>query len=117
MKNENHFVPTNDFSELMSLVSSFQKSMNECNEDNERLRIVSLFFKDINIVQKNVSYQHFGSEYEGHSLFLQGVSLPIVINSICDEFGEWKTSGCSIRIGKVDGEDKVIVTPDIISIP
>ena len=68
-------------------------------------------------MQKSVSKEHFNNEYEGNSLFLQGVSLPIVLNSICDEFGEWKTSDCSIHIGKIDGEDKIIVTPDIISIP
>lgn len=117
MKNKNTLLVTRTFDELLSLVSSFQESMNECNDEKEKLKIATSFFKDINVLQKQVISEYFSGEFDGNSLFLQGISLPIVVNSICDEFGEWKTSDCSIHIGKIDGEDKVIVTPNIISIP
>lgn len=117
MKNKNTLLVTENFDELLSLVSSFQENLNECNDDKEKLKLATSFFNAINVLQKQVISEHFSGVFEGHSLFLQGISLPIVVNSICDEFGEWKTSDCSIRIGKIAGEDRVIITPDIISIP
>ena len=117
MKNKNNLLVTENFDDLLSLVSSFQESMKESNDDNEKLKIVSLFLKDINVLQNQVIAKYFYGEYEGNSLFLQGISLPIVVNSICDENGEWQTSNCSMRIGKIDGQDKVIITPNVISIP
>lgn len=109
-------VNENEMNELLFLVSSFIESMKTTNEVQKEDVILS-FLKDINSLQITMKKDLLKEDNYAHSALLQGISLPMVVNSICDEYGNWKTSDCSIRIGTIDGEEKIIITPNIISIP
>lgn len=53
----------------------------------------------------------------GHTKYLQGIDMPIMVNSICNEnTTELKPSAvCEMHIGIVDNKKVVLITPQIIS--
>lgn len=58
------------------------------------------------------------SDVEGHTKYLQGVDLPIMVNTIAeDNSDELKPSPVAeMHIGIVDGKQVVIITPQTIAL-
>ena len=56
-------------------------------------------------------------DVEGHTKYLQGIDLPIMINSISNEDGSLSPSEvCEMHIGTVDGKLTVLITPDVVGL-
>lgn len=107
--------------EIIQIANSVKEDVNDSESITEAWGKIEKFFFDMDRVRIKLPMAGAKSgiteDLLGHTRFLQGVNLPIVVNSIVDEFNNWETSECGMRIGKIDGEDKVIITPDRISLP
>lgn len=69
---------------------------------------------------KSFPLKHISTDWgvEGHTRYLQGLDLPIKINSIADENDELIPSDVSeMHIGDINGVKTLIITPEIISLP
>lgn len=59
-----------------------------------------------------------GKEVSGNTEHLQGISLPIMVNTIWNSENQCAPSPvCEMHIGKVNGESVVLITPEVISLP
>lgn len=57
-------------------------------------------------------------DMEGHTKYLQGVNLPIMINSVYSTEDSCTPSPVAeMHIGKVEGEDVLLITPESIGLP
>lgn len=52
----------------------------------------------------------------GHTKYLQGIDLPIMINSIGTDNGCEPSKVCEMHIGTVNGDQVVLITPHIIAV-
>ena len=107
--------------EIIQIANSVKEDVNDSESITEAWGKIEKFFFDMDRVRIKLPMTGAKSGIKesllGHTKFLQGINLPIVVNSICDEYNNWQTSECEMRVGKIDGEDKVIITPYTISIP
>lgn len=53
----------------------------------------------------------------GHTKYLQGIDLPIMINSILENETLIPSEVSEMHIGMVNGNQMLIITPEIISLP
>jgi hypothetical protein len=60
-----------------------------------------------------------GMGVEGNTVYLQGLSLPIMVNSVYNvEKGEWEPSDVAeMHIGMHEGKPVLLITPSIVSTP
>lgn len=55
---------------------------------------------------------------DGHTVYLQGVDLPIMVNSIWDSDNNCiPSSVCEMHIGKENGRDVLLIAPSITALP
>ena len=55
-------------------------------------------------------------DVDGHTKYLQGINLPIMVNSIGTDNGCKPSKVCEMHIGNVNGNKVVLITPDIIAL-
>lgn len=115
MKNTDNIAKHKHLEEAKDLISSLfesiqdepdiiviQKKLHRCIKDMEHLTKSSPLSKN--------------KDANGHTKYLQGIHLPIVINSI-QTGSEWKPSEVTeMHIGTYNDEPALILTPKIISI-
>lgn len=55
-------------------------------------------------------------DVDGHTKYLQGINLPIMVNSIGTDNGCEPSKVCEMHIGTVNGNQVVLITPDVIAL-
>ena len=81
--------------------------------------------ESMDVIRRNFALKEFPAskikdeDVEGHTKYLQGINLPIYVNSIYQSNGITIPSEvCEMHIGKLDnGEEAVLITPEIVSVP
>lgn len=55
-------------------------------------------------------------DVDGHTKYLQGIDLPIMVNSIGTDNGCEPSKVCEMHIGTVNDNQVVLITPDVIAL-
>lgn len=78
---------------------------------NSRLQRQLGFYKDIK------SFSILQTEVDGHTKYLQGIDLPIMVNSIFENDNFTTSEVSEMHIEMVNGNQTLIITPEILSLP
>lgn len=110
--------------ELKILVSSLCEDVKDSETMTEAWNKIDRFYRDAEALRNNQkctgskSFSIYEDLVEGHTRYLQGLDLPIMVNSI------WKTenycipsSVCEMHIAKVKDKLTLLITPEHISLP
>lgn len=60
------------------------------------------------------SFSVLTDDVEGHTKYLQGINLPIMVNSIIDGDDLEPSDVAEMHIGMIDGKDVLLITPSIV---
>lgn len=63
------------------------------------------------------SFSTLQIEVGGHTKYLQGIDLPIMINSIIENDNYIPSEVSEMHIGIVNGNQTLLITPEILSLP
>lgn len=113
--------------EMRQLVNSCCEDVKNANTASEAWNTLNKCYQDIEALRNNPKYADVntfmletivGSDtVAGHTKYLQGINLPIMVNTVKKNDNELLPSDvCEMHIGKVDGVKTVLITPEIISI-
>lgn len=85
--------------------------------------IDSRFYRDAEAMRNrqkctgSKSFSIMQEEVSGHTKYLQGIDLPIMVNTIYETGDNFKPSTvCEMHIGMYDGKQTLLITPDIITL-
>lgn len=109
--------------EMKSLILSVCEDVSDSSSMTEAWKKVERCYYDLEVMRnriKTTSTKSFGindGDVDGHTKYLQGIHLPIMVNAIEAEDGTLKPSAVSeMHIGNVDGQLAVLITPENISL-
>lgn len=109
---------------LQSHAASLVEDIRDSESMTEAWKKVDLFYRDIEAMrnhQKCTSSKSFSiltDDVDGHTKYLQGINLPIMVNSYCDENGNYVPQKIAeMHIGNVGGEEVLLMTPEIVATP
>ena len=110
--------------ELKMLVSSLCEDVRDSESMTEAWKKVDRFYRDAEAMRNrqkctgSKSFSVLQEEVEGHTKYLQGLDLPIMVNTV------WETENhcvpskvCEMHIGNVEGKSALLITPEHISFP
>lgn len=108
--------------EIKMLVSSVTEDVSDSESMTEAWNKIDRFYKDIESMRNkqkctgSKSFSILQSEVDGHTKYLQGIDLPIMINSILENENFMTSEVSEMHIGMVNGNQVLIITPEIISL-
>lgn len=109
--------------EIKMLASSVTEDVSDSESMTEAWNKIDRFYKDIESMRNkqkctgSKSFSILQSEVDGHTKYLQGIDLPIMINSILENENFMTSEVSEMHIGMVNGNQVLIITPEIISLP
>ena len=113
----------NFMEEVKTLASSVIEDVADSKSITEAWNKIDNFYKDIESlrnVQKCTGSKSFSvlqREVDGHTKHLQGIDLPIMVNSVFENDGFIPSEVSEMHIGMVNGNQVLMITPEIISLP
>lgn len=123
-KFDNIQLAVNYTEELRSLVLSLSEDVKDSKSMTEAWKKIDRFYRDVESMRNrqkctgSKSFSILTDDVEGHTKYLQGVDLPIMVNSIWDNESNCTPSTVSeMHIGMVDGKQTLLITPELISLP
>ena len=110
--------------ELKMLVSSLCEDIKDSTSMSEAWKKIDRFYKDAESMRNNqkctgsLSFSIMQEDIsEGHTKYLQGLNLPIMVNSIQSENGDLLPSKTAeMHIDSIHGKQVLLITPEIISV-
>lgn len=112
--------------EMRQMVSSCCESVKDASSMTEAWNAIDRCYQDIETLrnsQRCTSSKSFllknviNNDVEGHTKYLQGINLPIMVNTVASGDSELLPSGvCEMHIGEVNGIKTLLITPDVIAI-
>jgi hypothetical protein len=123
-KNEkmNIQLATNYAEEIKMLASSLAEDVNDSTSMTEAWNKIDRFYKDVESLRNkqkatgSKSFSILNGDVDGHTKYLQGIDVPIMVNSISDGENSRPSPVSEMHIGNVDGKTVLLVTPEIISL-
>lgn len=113
-----------DFMEEIKMVaSSVIEDVSDSKSMTEAWNKVDKFYKNIESMRNkqkctgSKSFSILHNAVGGHTKYLQGIDLPIMINSILENETLIPSKVSEMHIGMVNGNQTLIITPEIISLP
>lgn len=110
--------------ELQQLANSLCEDIKESTSMTEAWNKIDKFYKTVEglrNLQKCTGSKGFSvlqDDVEGHTKYLQGIDLPIMINSVWKSEDNCQPSPvCEMHIGKVNNELVLLITPENIGLP
>lgn len=113
----------NFMEEVKTLASSVIEDVADSKSITEAWNKIDIFYKDIESlrnVQKCTGSKSFSilqGEVDGHTKHLQGIDLPIMVNSVFENDNFMPSEVSEMHIGMVNGNCVLMITPEIISLP
>lgn len=124
LKEMNIELASNYADELKMLVYSLCEDIKDSESMTDAWNKIDRFYKDAEAMrnkQKCTGSKSFSilTDYvDGHTKYLQGINLPIMVNTIWESEDNCKPSEVSeMYIGSVNGIQTLIITPEDISLP
>lgn len=108
--------------EIKMMASSLAEDVNDSASMTEAWNKVDRFYRDVESLRNrqkatgSKSFSILNGDVDGHTKYLQGISVPIMVNSISDGENSHPSPVCEMHIGNVDGNAVLLITPEIISI-
>lgn len=109
--------------EIKMLASSVTEDISDSKSMTEAWNKIDRFYNDIESMrnrQKCTGSKSFSimlDDVDGHTKYLQGINLPIMINSILENNSVTPSNVSEMHIEMVDGRQALVITPEIISLP
>lgn len=109
--------------EIKMLASSVTEDISDSKSMTEAWNKIDRFYNDIESMrnrQKCTGSKSFSimlDDVDGHTKYLQGINLPIMINSILENNSVIPSNVSEMHIEIVDGRQALVITPEIISLP
>lgn len=113
----------NFMEEVKTLASSVTEDVADSKSVTEAWNKIDNFYRDIESMrnkQKCTGSKSFSILYDdvnGHTKYLQGIDLPIMVNSIFENDNFMPSEVSEMHIGMVNGNSVLMITPEIISLP
>lgn len=113
----------NFMEEVRTLASSVTEDVADSKSVTEAWNKIDNFYRDIESMrnkQKCTGSKSFSILYDdvnGHTKYLQGIDLPIMVNSIFENDNFMPSEVSEMHIGMVNGNRVLMITPEIISLP
>lgn len=113
----------NFMEEVKTLASSVTEDVADSKSVTEAWNKIDNFYRDIESMrnkQKCTGSKSFSILYDdvnGHTKYLQGIDLPIMVNSIFENDNFMPSEVSEMHIGIVNGNRVLMITPEIISLP
>lgn len=115
MKNIDNIAKHRHLEEAKDLINSLSESIQDEPDIMVIQKKLHRCVKDIEYLTKSSPLSK-NKDTDGHTKYLQGIHLPIVVNSI-QAGSEWTPSEVAeMHIGTYNNEPALILTPEIISI-
>ena len=109
--------------EIQAIAASTAEDVLDSENITEAWNKIDKFYKDIESMRNrqkctgSKSFSILQDDVDGHSKYLQGIDLPIMVNSIVEN-GKFVPSKVSeMHIGLINGCQTLIITPEILSLP
>lgn len=109
--------------EIKMLASSVTEDISDSKSMTEAWNKIDRFYNDIESMrnrQKCTGSKSFSimlDDVDGHTKYLQGINLPIMIKSILENNSVTPSNVSEMHIEMVDGRQALVITPEIISLP
>lgn len=113
----------NFMEEVKTLASSVTEDVADSKSVTEAWNKIDNFYRDIESMrnkQKCTGSKSFSILYDdvnGHTKYLQGIDLPIMVNSVFENETLTPSEVSEMHIGMVNGNRVLMITPEIISLP
>lgn len=110
----------NFMEEVKTLASSVTEDVADSKSVTEAWNKIDNFYRDIESMrnkQKCTGSKSFSILYDdvnGHTKYLQGIDLPIMVNSIFENETLTPSEVSEMHIGMVNGNRVLMITPEII---
>lgn len=109
--------------EIQAIAASTAEDVLDSENITEAWNKIDKFYKDMESMRNrqkctgSKSFSILQDDVDGHSKYLQGIDLPIMVNSIVEN-GKFVPSKVSeMHIGLINGCQTLIITPEILSLP
>lgn len=109
--------------EIQAIAASTAEDVLDSENITEAWNKIDKFYKDMESMRNrqkctgSKSFSILQDDVDGHSKYLQGIDLPIMVNSIVEN-GKFVPSKVSeMHIGLINGCQALIITPEILSLP
>ena len=108
--------------EIKMLASSVMEDVSDSKSMTEAWNKVDKFYKDIESMRNkqkctgSKSFSILQNEVDGHTKYLQGIDLPIMVNSILENETLTTSEVSEMHIGMINGKQTLIITPEILSL-
>lgn len=112
----------NFMEEIKMLSSSVTEDVSDSESMTEAWNKIDRFYKDIESMRNkqkctgSKSFSILQTEVDGHTKYLQGIDLPIMINSIFENDNFTTSEVSEMHIGMVNENQVLIITPEILSL-
>lgn len=109
--------------ELKVLASSLCEDVKDSNSMTEAWNKVDRFYRDIESMRNrqkctgSKSFSVITDDVPGHTKYLQGLDLPIMLNTICDDVCCRPSDVAEMHIEEVNDKLVLLITPKQISLP
>ena len=124
LKKMNIELAENYADELKMLVSSLCEDIKDSESMTDAWNKIDRFYKDAESMRNrqkctgSKSFSALTDGVDGHTKYLQGINLPIMVNTVWKSEENCKPSEVSeMHIGSVDGIQTLLITPSHISLP
>lgn len=110
--------------ELRQLASSLCEDVKDSRNMTEAWKKIDMFYQSVEglrNLQKCTGSKGFSvlqDDVEGHTKYLQGINLPIMVNSVWESDNNCHPSPvCEMHVGRVDDRLVLLITPENIILP
>ena len=109
--------------EIQAIAASTAEDVLDSENITEAWYKIDKFYKDMESMRNrqkctgSKSFSILQDDVDGHSKYLQGIDLPIMVNSIVENGNFVPSKVSEMHIGLVNGCQTIIITPEILSLP
>ena len=109
--------------EIQAIAASTTEDVLDSENITEAWNKIDKFYKDMESMRNrqkctgSKSFSILQDDVDGHSKYLQGIDLPIMVNSIVENGNFVPSKVSEMHIGLVNGCQTIIITPEILSLP
>lgn len=109
--------------EIQAIAASTAEDVLDSENITEAWNKIDKFYKDMESMRNrqkctgSKSFSILQDDVDGHSKYLQGIHLPIMINSIVENGNFVPSKVSEMHIGLVNGCQTIIITPETLSLP
>ena len=109
--------------EIKAITASAAEDVSDSESMTEAWNKIDKFYKDVESMRNrqkctgSKSFSILQNDVDGHTKYLQGIDLPIVVNSVVENGNFIPSKVSEMHIGSVNECQTLIITPEVLSLP